>query len=135
MKTCSKCKCKKPLASFNRNRSQKDGYQTFCRSCEKERKKEYYKNNKEKFLGYNQIRRAKAKRWFTKYKRGLSCTCGENHPACLDFHHGRGDKVAGVAQLAHHFCNIEKLKIEIDKCIVLCSNCHRKLHYEEGLVA
>ena len=57
--------------------------------------------------------------------------CGENHPACLDFHHkDKKDKSFNVAIMASSGYSIEKIKEEIAKCIVLCSNCHRKEHYK-----
>ena len=55
--------------------------------------------------------------------------CGYNvHPAALDFNHIHGDKAFSVSQdpkVALH-----KLLAEIDKCEVLCANCHRVHTYE-----
>lgn len=74
----------------------------------------------------------KAQLFVTNYKVEKGCaTCGERHPACLDFHHIGDDKEAGIAKAARSGWGLERLKAEIAKCEVLCSNCHRKLHYEE----
>jgi hypothetical protein len=63
-----------------------------------------------------------------KVDRGCS-VCGYNaHPAALDFNHIHGDKAFSVSQdlkVAMH-----KLLSEIDKCEVLCANCHRVHTYE-----
>lgn len=47
MKICSKCKTKKDLNQFYKEKSRKDGYGMYCKECEKEYKKQYYLNNKE----------------------------------------------------------------------------------------
>jgi hypothetical protein len=63
-----------------------------------------------------------------KVERGCA-ECGYNaHPAALDFNHVRGEKIFNVSQdpkVALH-----RLKAEIDKCDVLCANCHRVHTYE-----
>ena len=68
--------------------------------------------------------------WYNELKSGLACVrCKENAPCCLVFHHIDPDKknfnIAGAACMG-----ISKPRIlaEIDKCLVLCANCHRKLH-------
>ncbi len=38
-KTCSKCRVEKETTSFSRNRSKKDGFQDYCKSCFSEYKK------------------------------------------------------------------------------------------------
>ena len=48
MKTCPKCKEEKPFSAFNKNRSKKDGYQSYCKVCSCECYKSYYEKNKEK---------------------------------------------------------------------------------------
>jgi hypothetical protein len=54
--------------------------------------------------------------------------CGEKHPAALDFHHtDPSTKKASVGSL--NMDSIAAINAEIAKCIVLCSNCHRKLHW------
>lgn len=73
--------------------------------------------------------------WYQEYKTTLKCShCPENHPACLDFHHvNPGEKELTVSTMAGHGRSIQKILEEIAKCIVLCANCHRKLHAEQEI--
>jgi len=82
------------------------------------------------------------KRWLWDYKQNLRCArCGETHPATLSFHHPDEDgrrasrhKKANIAEmvvLAGKYTDEEFFE-EISKCIVLCENCHRKLHWEQA---
>lgn len=65
-------------------------------------------------------------------KIGKSCSCGESHIACLDFHHREGEvKLSGISEIPTKGWSQKRLKSEIAKCDIICSNCHRKLHYEE----
>jgi hypothetical protein len=58
--------------------------------------------------------------------------CGEDHPSTLDFHHeDPAKKEASVRQLLDNGYSQKRILAEIAKCIVLCSNCHRKLHWSE----
>ena len=71
--------------------------------------------------------------WFKTYKENLECSnCGEDHPSCLEFHHV--DKTAKEYKVSAMISNGLSLKTvlkEVAKCIVLCSNCHKKHHWEE----
>jgi predicted HNH restriction endonuclease len=93
-----------------------------------QKKKEYYKNKAKE-------REARLRIEFAEFKKTLACKeCGENHPATLDFHHiNPEDKDLAIADMIKRGWGIEKTKNELEKCIVLCSNCHRKLHYNEKL--
>jgi len=59
------------------------------------------------------------------------CSCGETHIACLDFHHVTGEKVDSVRHMINTSVPIDLIIAEVRKCIVLCSNCHRKVHYRD----
>ena len=50
MKTCLDCKEQKPLEDFYRRKTAKDGRQSRCKSCEKERCAQYYVQNKSRLL-------------------------------------------------------------------------------------
>lgn len=50
MKQCPKCDRSKPLCSFNKNPSTKDGLQRYCADCYKQVKRDYYARNKERLL-------------------------------------------------------------------------------------
>jgi len=59
---------------------------------------------------------------------GCLC-CPETELACLDFHHlNPAEKSFQITpyQLVHK--SLESISAEIDKCVVLCANCHRKFH-------
>ena len=72
-----------------------------------------------------------AMRWkdFVSSLKVCCSECGEDHPATLDFHH------TDPNTKEHHPADLRGSKArflaEIEKCVVLCSNCHRKLHWRE----
>jgi len=73
--------------------------------------------------------------WLREYKRTILCSvCGENHPACLDFHHKNPqNKINTISDLVNRGYSKETIFREINKCIVLCKNCHAKLHSRQLL--
>jgi hypothetical protein len=55
--------------------------------------------------------------------------CGESEVACLDLHHlDPAAKETTVSYLITCHAKLETLLTEIAKCVVVCANCHRKLH-------
>lgn len=69
--------------------------------------------------------------WVTEQKRQKNgCSlCPEEDPACLDFHHV-GEKNAMVARLTVDERPLEEISAEMDRCVLLCANCHRRQHHE-----
>ena len=67
------------------------------------------------------------------YKGGKCDRCGyDKCPAALVFHHpDPTQKDFGIAEKGRSYRNLEVIKEELDKCILLCSNCHLEVHYEE----
>lgn len=60
-----------------------------------------------------------------EYKGGKYVVCGYSKcSAALDFHHINSEEKEGLRQ---DWC-FEKNKSELDKCVLLCANCHRELH-------
>lgn len=101
----------------------------------KEVRKRNYEKNK-KLIVARVSRNKKANRaWFAAFKKTLSCIeCGENHPATLDFHHVIHDKDhKKVNDLVSDGHAKARIILEISKCVVLCSNCHRKHHHNERI--
>ena len=102
----------------------------------KKYRNEWYERNKDterdKAKERQSIRRQEFKKWFNSYKRGLKCEkCGFNHPAALDFHHSNPEEKEFNISTLKHIGSKEKLIKEIEKCVVLCANCHRIHHYDE----
>ena len=73
-------------------------------------------------------RRRKIKLLAIEYKGGKCNICGYNkYVGALDLHHVNGKKYFTIGDdgYAHSWTKIKK---ELDKCILICSNCHRELH-------
>src|SRR5208282_531765 len=59
------------------------------------------------------------------YKASKGCArCSIRDSRVLEFHHV-GEKEINVARAAGLGWSLERLMTEIEKCIVLCANCHR----------
>ena len=73
-KICKKCGKELILDYYSKKKSNKDGYNNNCKECEKQRHKEYRKNNKDKIKAYRQTEEYKKK------KRETDKKYRENHP-------------------------------------------------------
>jgi hypothetical protein len=95
--------------------------------------KKYYEKNKKDVIQKINAKKKIHKTWFVNYKKQLKCvTCGFDHPAALDFHHVERKKSnRKVHELVGDGNTKKRILEEIEKCVVLCSNCHRVHHHDE----
>ena len=93
----------------------------------------YYRNHRLAALARQKRRKRDARLYLQARKRAAKCArCGESDVRCLDFHHRPGHvKVAGLARLATDGAAIKTLERELEKCVVLCKNCHAKEHFKD----
>jgi hypothetical protein len=149
-KTCTKCGQWKPLDAFYVRRKDRPlSRHSDCKECanaravarrkergypDRDRQREHWRNYYHRHPDRAAARRQKKRRaradWFQELKATLVCAqCGESDAACLDFHHRDGEeKTCAVADLVRNEASEERILAEIGRCVVLCANCHRKLH-------
>lgn len=96
--------------------------------------KDFYDNNKGGMnTSYRQfIRSMKRKLEFIEYKGGCCEMCGyKKNVSALDFHHiDPTTKSFNIDARILANSNYEMVKNEVDKCMLLCANCHREVHNE-----
>lgn len=118
MKKCKTCLVEKPFSEFYTNGKTPKGrtkYKPDCRVCH-ESERFMFKEHKLAVI---------------KDRYGTSCTiCGyDKCYAALDFHHvDPKAKEFHPSHLVHNMSPIETLIRELDKCILVCANCHREIH-------
>lgn len=76
--------------------------------------------------------RLKNKFEIDKYKVNKGCyLCSESDPRVLQFHHVNSeDKESTISKMLSAGRSLEKILKEIEKCEVVCANCHLKIHNE-----
>lgn len=89
----------------------------------------WYPANQQKHIEMVAISRAARivrRQEFIRRLKSVPCMdCGLTfHPEAMDFDHVLGDKLGAIASMARDAPQ-EKLELEISKCEVVCSNCHR----------
>jgi 5-methylcytosine-specific restriction endonuclease McrA len=110
---CPRCSTEKPPEEFYRRRG-KDGSSVYCKPCTNEQTIERQRKFKEQCVAY---------------KRGKCERCGyDKYIGSLEFHHK--DPTEKDFSVAHARLTSfsERVKRELDKCELLCSNCHREVH-------
>lgn len=78
-------------------------------------------------------RRERSRMFVRKHLEHHPCVrCGEEDWRVLEFHHRRKiDKRFSVGFMVSRGMPVDQIKEEMTKCDVMCSNCHRRHHYEE----
>lgn len=78
--------------------------------------------------------RASLRAWLFRFKwaSGGCRRCPEDNPACLEFHHlNENEKTMSIGSLAQFSPLKDQLLNEINRCEIICRNCHRKEHLSE----
>ena len=129
-KICSICKTEKSFDSFLWKNKSKNLKHSVCSECYKKVRKKSYDANSQYYKDKSKKRRKEHASQYEEYKKSLSCkVCGESETVCLDFHHlYANEKDFNIAARKHSTTKFEKIVREIEKCVVLCANCHRKVH-------
>jgi hypothetical protein len=80
-------------------------------------------------ISSNQSKRRERNKEYVISKMTPCVDCGFFHPSAMDFHHlDSSSKKIGVSDLSRKGYSIELIREEIEKCVCLCSNCHRIRH-------
>lgn len=130
MKICYICKLEKSLDSFNKNSSRKDGLQARCRECDRKIAINKYPIYKEKHIARGIKRKKEIALFVREIKSKLGCSkCEDKRHYVLDFHHKDDNKKNTISRMVAMGLSNKTIQEEIDKCVILCSNCHRELHW------
>ena len=91
--------------------------------------KRTYQQRREYIIKAVQRRREKVRQMAVEYKGGGCEICGYDRCIeALEFHHlDPAKKEFGISSKGYAR-SWEKVKNEIEKCILLCANCHREYH-------
>ncbi len=90
--------------------------------------KRTYADRREYLIAAVAKRRRVIKQKALDYKGGECICCGYNvHPGVLDFHHVDQSSKEFAIGSKGYTRSWEKVKQELDKCILVCANCHREI--------
>lgn len=120
-KVCKSCEQELPTSMFYKQQQKSnvsdttwEHFDTVCKECRKQ---------------YSHQRRVELKNKAIKYKGGKCEKCGYDNiefPAVFDFHHL--DPTAKDFAIGSSSKSWKNIKPELDKCALLCANCHRIEH-------
>lgn len=120
---CTKCERVLPLSEFHRDRTAKFGYSQWCKACRKLTRGHAEGTYNPAF-----------KQELIDLLGGKCAICGfDTYLTALQFHHvDPDDKNTLISKLLKRYNEIcQELLDELDKCCLLCANCHQALHAHE----
>jgi 5-methylcytosine-specific restriction endonuclease McrA len=91
--------------------------------------KRTYNDRREYLAKATNKRRRRLKKLMVDYKSGKCHFCGyANYIGALDFHHVDPKTKRFSLSMDQMYRSWKITKKELDKCVIVCSNCHRELH-------
>jgi hypothetical protein len=127
LKICKLCLLPKATNEFSPNRGK-------CKSCRSLLQQSYAANNKEKTNATKKRKYIRNRNFIYDWKLGKTCADCDivYHPRILHFDHISNDKIGKISGMAIS-SNIARIQQEMDKCEIVCSNCHRDRTHNRNL--
>jgi hypothetical protein len=129
-KTCPQCHKTKASTAFHDDVCARDGMSHWCKRCLDKFREEVAPVITDEI----RTRKKSYRKRVNDIKEHHGCTsCGQKFRAIvLEFHHKNTDeKLDTITNLIKYGYDWDVIETEIEKCVVLCANCHRLLHAEE----
>jgi len=132
---CSKCGIEKDIEQFPLRNQHTRRRQSYCMDCRSEMGKNWYQRNKD-------YQKANSRKHTTEYRETLReylwnyllthpcAQCGQTDPVVLEFHHIGGKDMA-ISEMITRVSSVDRLQEELQKTMVLCANCHRRITAQE----
>jgi hypothetical protein len=126
---CYRCGVTKPCDEFSWRRKSKGQRDSLCKPCRSAYGKEHYAANRQRYIDQARLAKRhlllKRTRYLLAFFKTHPCVdCGEGDPVVLEFDHLR-DKAFTVGAGLHDR-GWEAVLAEMEKCEVVCANCHRR---------
>jgi hypothetical protein len=130
MRECTRCKDSKKETDFSWRNKMLGKRHTYCKSCQNKLSTKHYANNKSEYVSRALRHRDLNKLKLLEYLKVHPCTdCAESDPVVLEFDHVSNNKLTEVSRMLGNGISWPKVLKEIDKCEVVCSNCHKRRTY------
>ena len=123
-KLCYKCKKILPITFFSTKGSE---HQPMCKECNKGYQREHYLNNKPKYIKKARDYKENIISKLRDLKSLNPCKNCDNyfHFCQMDFDHITNDKSFNISKAAWYGKSWQAILKEIEKCELVCANCHR----------
>ena len=128
-KFCYKCKTEKPIAEFNKDRSNKGGLQKRCRKCDNQYRREWFRKNPIKTWCSQTIRNHKTDDYIVDIKRDELMKMAiktKKCPICgitLDYSFGTKNNKLWINSPSLDRINNEKF-LNLDNIQIICRRCN-----------
>lgn len=115
-KVCTKCGKELPVDQFNWRSKEKGTRRAECKFCHS---------------NYMKIKYQEKREIVQELKSHCSCAkCGDKRGYLLEYHHSdQTKKESEISRMISNNYQLDRVYDEIEKCVVLCANCHREFHY------
>lgn len=119
LKVCNRCHIPKNIGDFSPRKSA-------CKLCRRQEQKTYSLNNKDTVRKTEKKKQVRNRNYIYNAKFGKFCIdCGIIYDPCvLQFDHIKNNKIKNVSKMVVN-SSIKRIQEEIDKCEIVCTNCHR----------
>ncbi len=126
-KECSLCHKVGPCSFTGMTQTGKPVYRTYCDLCRRKKEKLFRKARRKSITEQARLRKIAIKKKCIEYLGGECYHCGNRSINVLTFHHRDPEKKEHTISQIKDW-SWEKIRKELDKCDMLCFNCHMEEH-------